>query len=142
MRDAERLQVRDDGNGRIEIKIRGELQAVSRDRYCRRHFFIRCARTPPKGEKAAHPPSTRCPRSEFPQFRRTQGRARDPTSSPGGAILCRRPCASAPVGCGVPALGAVSPTGPRRTSPGRTRQCLHLTLGTILSIFFFSLLLW
>src|SRR5665213_51704 len=63
MADAESLQIGDDGRGGVEVEIRGELQAVGRNRNARRHFLIRCARTPPKAGCSG---STRCPRSWFP----------------------------------------------------------------------------
>src|SRR5260221_1134517 len=39
MRDAERLQVRDDFGGLLEIEIGSQLQAIGRDRNGRRHFL-------------------------------------------------------------------------------------------------------
>src|SRR6267142_4600587 len=38
MRDAERLQIGDDGSRRVEIEIRGELHAVGCDRNGGRHY--------------------------------------------------------------------------------------------------------
>ena len=37
MRDAERLQIGNDFGGLLEVEIRGQLQAIGRDRNGRRH---------------------------------------------------------------------------------------------------------
>ena len=107
MRDAERLQIGHDGGGGVEIEIRGELQAVGRDRNGRRHCAIRCARTPTRAGC--------CSFNSLPQIRvplARAGRLGDLAIRQVGEQRQRGAVAHAPA---APSANRCPPHAPRRT---------------------------
>ena len=93
MADAERLQIRDDGGGRVEVEIRRELQAIGRDRKPGGITCLRYARTPTRASCAR--------RSSPPQIGVPVGssavrRSAVPTGWPSTGASRRRPSASSP----------------------------------------------
>src|SRR5581483_3626486 len=101
MADAERLEIRHDRRGRIEVEIGGQLQAIGRKRDGRRHVMLRFARTPTRAKAGSRP--------RRPRWSCRLAKARRRFHLPRGWLLAarlrRHPCATAPSEDRCPRLG-------------------------------------